>query len=74
MMEVLSLAMSLGIGLAFVYLIAKILGLSNSNHPPLPPGPKGIPLVGNLNDLPQPGVLESEHWLKFKELYGSLSC
>ncbi|KAI1444238.1 putative cytochrome P450 oxidoreductase OrdA-like protein [Annulohypoxylon stygium] len=73
MMEVLSLAMSLGIGLAFVYLIAKILGLSNSNHPPLPPGPKGIPLVGNLNDLPQPGVLESEHWLKFKELYGPIS-
>ncbi|KAI1457470.1 putative cytochrome P450 oxidoreductase OrdA-like protein [Annulohypoxylon moriforme] len=72
-MSVSSLLISLGIGLAFVYLIAKFLGLSNGNHPPLPPGPKGVPFVGNLNDLPQPGVLESDHWLKHKELYGPLS-
>lgn len=42
----------------------------NSNRPPLPPGPKGLPLLGNLNDLPKPGVLEAEHWLKLKKLYG----
>lgn len=38
---------------------------------PLPPGPKGLPLVGNLNDLPKPGVLEAHHWLEHKKLYGS---
>jgi hypothetical protein len=40
---------------------------------PLPPGPKGLPLVGNLNDLPKPGELEHEFWLKHKEVYGPLS-
>ncbi|KAI0888728.1 putative cytochrome P450 oxidoreductase OrdA-like protein [Annulohypoxylon maeteangense] len=72
-MGVSSLLISLGLGVAFVYLIAKFIGLSNGNHPPLPPGPKGLPIVGNLNDLPQPGVLECDHWLKHKELYGPLS-
>ncbi|KAI5465087.1 putative cytochrome P450 oxidoreductase OrdA-like protein [Mariannaea sp. PMI_226] len=40
---------------------------------PLPPGPKGLPLVGNLLDLPKPGVLEAHHWLKHKDLYGPIS-
>jgi hypothetical protein len=43
----------------------------NSTRPPLPPGPKGIPLIGNLNDLPKPGVLEAHHWLGHKDVYGS---
>lgn len=30
-----------------------------------------MPFVGNLNDLPKPGVLEAHHWLKHKDLYGS---
>lgn len=44
----------------------------NANLAPLPPGPKGLPLVGNLRDLPEPGVLEAEHWAKLAE-YGKLS-
>ncbi|KAM0229934.1 hypothetical protein ACHAPO_009656 [Fusarium lateritium] len=40
---------------------------------PLPPGPKGLPLLGNLNDLPSNGVLEAFHWLKHKDLYGPIS-
>ncbi|KAJ7123429.1 cytochrome P450 [Mycena epipterygia] len=31
--------------------------------PPLPPGPRGLPLVGNMLDIPS-----SDHWLKFSEL------
>ncbi|EAT79678.2 hypothetical protein SNOG_12878 [Parastagonospora nodorum SN15] len=40
---------------------------------PLPPGPKGLPLLGNINDLPPPGTLECHHWLTHKDLYGPLS-
>lgn len=40
---------------------------------PLPPGPKPLPLIGNLRDLPPAGAVESEHWLKHKDLYGPIS-
>ncbi|KAI8625989.1 cytochrome P450 [Xylariaceae sp. FL1651] len=47
--------------------------LTASKLPPLPPGPRGYPLVGNINDLPPPGTLEARFWLKHKELFGPLS-
>ncbi|KAF3198817.1 hypothetical protein TWF106_004105 [Orbilia oligospora] len=40
---------------------------------PLPPGPKGSAIVGNINDLPPPGPPEWQHWLKHKDLYGPIS-
>ncbi|KAI1826284.1 cytochrome protein [Xylaria intraflava] len=40
---------------------------------PLPPGPKGLPFVGNVNDLPPPGQRECEHWIKHKDIYGPIS-
>jgi hypothetical protein len=43
---------------------------SKSNSPLLPPGPKGLPFVGNMRDLPPLGAKEWEHWLKHKDLYG----
>lgn len=39
----------------------------------LPPGPKGLPIIGNLLDLPPTGTPEFQHWLKFRGLYGPLS-
>ena len=38
----------------------------------LPPGPRGWPLVGNIRDLPPPGVLDWEHWWKYRR-YGPLA-
>lgn len=59
------------LGIAIAYAIHR---LSRKSHErPLPPGPKGLPLLGNVNDLPKPGVLECHHWLEHKDLYGPIS-
>jgi hypothetical protein len=42
-----------------------------AKHPPLPPGPKPKPLIGNLTDLPKTGEQEWQHWLKHRDVYGS---
>lgn len=41
---------------------------------PLPPGPKGRTLLGNLGDMPRKGEPECLHWAKHKEIYGPISC
>ncbi|KAF2124167.1 cytochrome P450 [Dothidotthia symphoricarpi CBS 119687] len=47
--------------------------LRSKNEKPLPPGPKGIALLGNVSDMPPPGTLECHHWLKHKDIYGPIS-
>lgn len=60
-------------GIVAAYLIRKITNRKEYSHP-LPPGPKGLPLLGNVNDLPKPnGGLEAHHWLKHKDEYGPIS-
>jgi hypothetical protein len=39
----------------------------------LPPGPKPLPIVANIQDFPPANVPEFQHWLKHKDLYGSIS-
>ncbi|KAI1150679.1 cytochrome P450 monooxygenase [Nemania diffusa] len=61
------LAASLAIAVKFIsFLLGKKSG-------PLPPGPKGLPLLGNIKDLPAGGQREWEHWLKHKDTYGPIS-
>lgn len=38
-----------------------------------PPGPNGLPLIGNIFDLPPKGKPEFQHWLKHKDTYGGIS-
>lgn len=68
-----TLVSALAVGLALLA-IALWLCTSNQHLAPLPPGPKGLPLIGNINDLPPAGAPDYQHWIKFKELYGPLSC
>ncbi|KAF6802915.1 cytochrome p450 oxidoreductase [Colletotrichum musicola] len=69
-----SLAIGLGVALLVAVVIGKLFSASrNAGRPPLPPGPKGLPLLGNLTDLPKPGELEAHHWIKHKQLYGPIS-
>ncbi|OGM46071.1 putative flavonoid 3-hydroxylase [Aspergillus bombycis] len=64
--------------LGSLILLAGVLGLyallkSKASRAPLPPGPKGLPIIGNIgSDLPRGGK-DWEHWLKHKDLYGPIS-
>lgn len=54
---------SLDVALAFVGIwLVKALLSRKTQSAPLPPGPKGLPLIGNVFDMP-----ESHDWLKFTE-------
>ena len=57
--------------LAF-YLLNRVFR-SSKHALPLPPGPKGLPLLGNTDGLPKPGGTEWQHWLTHKDLYGPIS-
>jgi hypothetical protein len=60
-------------GFIAAYFVNKLVNSKKHEHP-LPPGPKGLPLLGNVNDLPKPGGgLEAHHWLKHKDQYGPIS-
>jgi hypothetical protein len=39
----------------------------------LPPGPKPLPVLGNIQDFPPPGKLEYQHWLSHKDVHGPIS-
>lgn len=68
-----TLLLSLVAALSIAYFLRKVLGLRTADRPPLPPGPKGLPLLGNISDLPPPDEFEAKHWLRHKELYGMSS-
>lgn len=70
-MDSLLVSLLLGLGTAAVLLlIAGLVKPKKSAKLPLPPGPKALPLLGNLKDMPTPGSPQWEHWAKHRDLYG----
>ena len=59
--------------LIVLYAFDKLVLKRGTNRLPLPPGPKGLLLIGNVKDLPPPGGKEYLHWLKLKDTYGPIS-
>jgi hypothetical protein len=56
-----------------LYFLKTVLFDRKGTRVPLPPGPKGLPVLGNIHDLPSPGIPEYQHWLEHKDLYGPIS-
>ncbi|KAI1321957.1 cytochrome P450 [Xylariaceae sp. FL0255] len=69
-----NLTVRVSLGLLATYVVVKlVLLLKKRGRPPLPPGPRGWPILGNLQDLPKPGVFEPHHWLGLKKRFGPIS-
>ncbi|KAL2819386.1 cytochrome P450 [Aspergillus granulosus] len=59
-------------GLVSLYVLRLVFRQASSRTPP-PPGPKPLPIIGNVRDMPATDSPEWLHWLKHKELYGPIS-
>jgi hypothetical protein len=68
-----SLLFTLAVVSLAIYLLIRLLAKPNKHAILLPPGPKGLPLLGNINDLPPPDKPEFQHWIKHKDTYGPIS-
>lgn len=59
--------------IALLFIVATFL-LTRRSRSKRPPGPNGLPILGNIKDLPNPKIKpEWLHWHDHKEAYGPIS-
>ncbi|PLB45030.1 flavonoid 3-hydroxylase [Aspergillus steynii IBT 23096] len=68
-----SLVLYVVVGAIALYISKSLFGRKRATAP-LPPGPPGKLIIGNLRDLPPSGSHEWLHWWKYKDLYGPISA
>ncbi|KAH8118950.1 cytochrome P450 [Phellopilus nigrolimitatus] len=59
-------------GCLAIYVVKRLVYIATPSLP-LPPGPKGLPLVGNIHDMPDPAGKAWMHWKKHKGIHGPIS-
>ncbi|KAJ0344498.1 hypothetical protein COL26b_010353 [Colletotrichum chrysophilum] len=61
--------------LVAVFIIDKIIqARKNAQSLPLPPGPRGYPIIQNMFDLPKKDTFAAPQYAKFKDKYGPITA
>jgi hypothetical protein len=57
-----------------LYVLFAAVHKRRKSSAPLPPGPKGLAILGNIKDLPPPGKPEHEHWINYRTSHGPITA
>ncbi|KAK1515574.1 cytochrome P450 [Colletotrichum costaricense] len=61
--------------LVAVFIVDKIIqARKNAQRLPLPPGPRGYPIIQNMLDLPKKDTFAAPQYAKFKDKYGPITA
>ncbi|GJC86306.1 multifunctional cytochrome P450 monooxygenase af510 [Colletotrichum liriopes] len=70
-----TLVVGLVVALLAIYIVDKIIqARKDARRFPLPPGPRGLPIVQNMFDLPKKDTFAAPQFAKFKDKYGPLTA
>lgn len=62
-----------GLAILLPWILKTLVFSKRTALAPLPPGPKALPVLGNITDRIPSGMPEFAHWVKHKHRYGPIS-